>query len=227
METNFENLNLYYYIYNYLPSENHDMLHGPRIVAARNDNHRHTIDIAEGPFKNLKDLKVNSKIWKELIIKDRKRAEKIIQKNFIVPGDKLIRFPEGLNEEYEKIIYRIMQHSSNGKISGENVSGLHLYDSKKMRILNLIDEENEFGVFKAEIEALNLRTGKWIKKETETTFFPNDWDLQKLIDECYFAFLNKQKENNNEYTGRTKCGIKVSFIYSDAGEFQTVFPIFE
>jgi hypothetical protein len=120
-----------------------------------------------------------------------------------------------------------MQHSKNGDISRKNVSGIHLFDSDKIRILKVINKENDNGIFSAEIEVLNKRTDKWIKKESVTTFFPISWNLQKLIIECFFAYKNRIKINETEYKGKTKSGISICFQYNDFGEFKTLYPIYE
>jgi hypothetical protein len=217
-----------YYIYKNLPSEFQDMLEGPRIVSCENNILlEHNENIGEGPYSSLKELKEKSKIYSNVFERDKKRAEKILLDRFIVKASNIILFPEGIDNEYEKIIYRIMQHSKNGSLSRRNVSGIHIYDSKKIKILRLVERENQKGVFSAEIEVLNERTNKWIKKESVTTFFPVNWNLQKLIIECYYAYKNKVKTSETEYIGKTLSGIKVCFNYNNSGIFKTLYPLYD
>ena len=219
-----------YYIYKHLPSETHDMLDGARVVCFENLDFElgHEKAVGEGPFVSIKELKANSLIYKQLLTDDKKRAEKILFDKFIVKATpRPIIFPTGLNPEYEKIIYRIMQHSSNGTITRKNVQGVHLFNPQKNRITNLISPQNSQGVFIAEIEVLSNRTNKWVRKESETTFFPTNWNKQRLIIECYYAFINREKQTETEFIGKTKSGIKVLFLYSKEGEFKTIYPIYE
>jgi hypothetical protein len=218
-----------YYIFKHLPSETKDMLDGPRIVLFRDANFEFGFDenVAEGPFQDLTELKTKSVLYKNLLISDRKRAEKILLDKFIVVPADFVGFPVTSDEEYAKIIHRIMQHSTNGTIKGKDVKGVHVYRSQKVRIIKVTFEDQELKMFKAEIEVLNERTNNWVRKEAETTFFPIDWDIQRLIDECYCAFKNRQKKSETEYIGVTCSGIRVLFQFSKDGQFKTVYPIFE
>lgn len=219
---------VHYYMHKFLPSESQEMLDGARIASF--DNPEFIIsesDDINGPYTSLKELRTNSILYKNLLESDSKRAEKISLEKFIVKVEKLITFPADYNTDFEKIIYRIMQHSENGSIKGKDVRGIHIYNPRKIKILNMISNPNKLGIFKAEIEVLNERTNNWIKKESTTTFFPNDWDTYRLIHECYFAFVNRKKISETEYIGITELGIKVLFLYSESGEFKTVYPIYE
>ena len=218
-----------FYIIRNLPAEHHDMLDGPRIVEEPDHFLTATmaLDVGEGPFSSLKSLRQESVIFQELLATDPKRAEKIGLDNFIVRPAARIVFPTGLDPEYEKIIYRIMQHSSNGTIGSKSVKGIHLFDGDRVRVTEMIEPQNSLGVFTARVEVLNRNTGRWIPKKQATTFFPTGWGLQKLIFECYDAFSNKTQASPTVYEGRTTSGIKVTFCYTEDGTFTTVFPVYE
>mgnify|MGYP001358345796 FL=1 len=98
----------YYYIHKYLPSEHQDLIDGPRIVEMYTNDIKLQEKGGEGPFESLKQLKKESKIFKELQIQNPKRLEKIIKDEFIVKVKEVIMWPEGVNEEFHLMIYRIM-----------------------------------------------------------------------------------------------------------------------
>jgi len=217
-----------YYIIKNLPAHPQDMLDGPRVVECKNEIElQFDLEVGEGPYKSLKDLRKKSLIFKSLIENNPKRAEKICHINFLIKPKSRIIFPKGMDEDYEKIIYRIMVHSKLGKVERKGVKGIHLYNEAKVRIREVVNEENMYGIFSAKIDVYNKNNNRWITKDAMTTFFPIGWDLQTLILSCYLAFRNKVKITNTEYIGITSHGFKVKFIYSEEGDFKTIYPIYE
>lgn len=217
----------YYYIHKHLPSEHQDMLDGPRIVELKtNEIILHETD-GEGPFESILHLKKGSNIYRQLLSQDQKRAEKIVKEEFIVCVKEIIFWPDGVNEEFYQMIYRILQHSKNGKVNRSGVSGIHLYNKDKIKITKIIKSNHETGIFEAEIEVLNDRTGKYVKKEGSSSFFPVDWGLQRLILECFEAFNNKIEIDKFTYHGITTNGIKLEFVYDGKKVFKSVYPILD
>ncbi|OCA69066.1 hypothetical protein BBI01_17800 [Chryseobacterium artocarpi] len=213
-----------YYIHKYLPSEHQDMLHGERIVEIEKAHPFESLNF-EGPYNNLKDIKSDSTIYKNLLESNPRRAQKIFEEKFIVRVKNIIVFPDLKDNVFMGFIYKIMQHSLNGRISSDDVSGIHLI-SEKVKIIEVIKEELDLGIKKCIIEVFNERTGKWILKSEPTTFFPEHWDLQLLINECYFAFSTKIQINNYTFQGVTSQGITLEFIIKN-GELRTVYPLIE
>lgn len=216
-----------FYIHRNLPAEHQDMLAGPRILEVPDHFESMTLDYGEGPFSSLKNLRKNSVVFQDLRITNPKRAEKIGLDTFIVRPDTIPRFPKGHDADYEKLIYRILQHSSNGTFTSSSVKGIHLFDANRVRITQLVQPQNSLGVFSARIEVLNRNNGRWITKQRETTFFPPGWNLQTLVCECYDAFRNRTRTSSTEFNGRTTSGIQVVFCYTEDGAFTTVYPIYE
>jgi len=149
----------YYYIHQYLPSEHQDMLDGPRIVELQSKAIKLQKEEGEGPYDSLEELKKDSSIYRQLIQENPRRAEKIASDQFLVKVENIILWTEGVDETFHKMVYRIMQHSSNGKVNRKEVSGIHLFDNNKIKILKLLNEDKTTGIFEAEIEVLNERTG--------------------------------------------------------------------
>ena len=96
--------------------------------------------------------------------------------------------------------------------------------SGRVRIVEVIAENKKLGIKKCIIEAFNERTEKWIKKSEPSTFFPENWGLQKLVNECYIAFTNKIQMDENSYRGKTSDNIEIEFIIKN-NELKTLYPI--
>lgn len=211
-----------YYMHKYLPSEHQDMLDGERIVEIEKE-HPFVSDNFEGPFDTTKDIRKTSNIYKELLKSNPKRAEKIFEDKFIVRVENIIVFPDLKDDIFMNYIYKIMQHSLNGKMKSNDVTGIHLL-TDKVKIIEILKENQDVGTKECIIEVLNERTGKWIKKSESTSFFPFDWSLQKLIIECYLAYTNKVQINDYTFQGKTSQGIMLEFIIRN-DQLKTVYPI--
>jgi hypothetical protein len=220
-----KHLNLMFFYIIKDESADHDLPSGPRILKSAafipfiDEN-------VEGPFNSIKELKLNSEIYKLLLQNNPKRAIKIFEEKYIHEFAEIVFYPENRNPNYADQIYSIMEHSKNGKVASKNVSGIHLYEDKKHRILEIINPKNDLGVWEAKIEVLN-RNNKWIPKEKPTTFFPESWTLQQLIVECEKAYNEKVKLSECVYMGYTKSGIPVKFIFDSNFDLKTIYPIYE
>ena len=84
---------------------------------------------------------------------------------------------------------------------------------------------NEKGVWSALIEKLN-NDGKWIRKNSPSTFFPKEWTIGRLLEEIIETDNNKTKKENTEniYESYTKSGIKVEIIIVN-GKTKTIYPV--
>jgi len=201
------------------------MLDGPRIVELQTNTIKLQKEEGEGPYESLVELKKDSNIYRQLIQDNPRRAEKIANDQFLVKVEIIIVWPNGVDETFHKIVYRIIQHSSNGKVNRKGVSGIHLFDKSKIKIVKLLSEDKTTGIFEAEVEVLNERTGQYIKKKDKSSFFPVYWDLQRLIFECYEAYMNMVEVEANIYQGKTESGIKLEFVYNQDNVFRSVYPV--
>jgi ATP-dependent Clp protease ATP-binding subunit ClpA len=99
-------------------------------------------DNFEGPFDTTKDIRKTSNIYKELLKSNPKRAEKIFEDKFIVRVENIIVFPDLKDDIFMNYIYKIMQHSLNGKMKSNDVTGIHLL-TDKVKIIEIL-KENDF-----------------------------------------------------------------------------------
>ena len=177
----------------------------------------------EGPFLDIKNLIKYSKVYNALKVKNSKRATKIIQPEYIEKATDFMLSPKG--QTYSFDFMESFVHSVSGTFKNENVTGIHFYDKSKVKIIEVLDT-NEDGVWKAKIEAFDYRTKKWKEKIEPTDFFPKDWDKTKLLEEITFANQNKKlKEGTKKvYESVTKSGVNVVFIV-DNEKIKTVYPI--
>lgn len=226
-----------YYIHKFLECNIQEILDGPRIIYMDNEVHTRSglpegfqfnfgKDV-EGPFPNLKDLKSNSKIYKDLILSDIKRSNLIIQSKFI---DAIYYIPyilEGIDKAFHNMVYKIITHSLIGEVNKREVKGIHLYDTRFVKITKMLRFDYNTYSFEAEIIGVNAITGVETKKAMPSTFFPSTWSLNLLIAKLYSAFQGMKKIKDNVFQGRTEEGILVEFIFSKEGNLKTVYPIIE
>ena len=177
---------------------------------------------SDGPFFNLKDLLEHSILYKNLEKTNSRRAHKIIQKKYIITAKDFALTKYNLSIE-EDFFYSI-NHSLKGEIQKEQLSGVHYYDENKIKIIEEL-KINEKGVWSALIEKLN-NDGKWIRKNSPSTFFPKEWTIGRLLEEIIETDNNKTKKENTEniYESYTKSGIKVEIVIVN-GKRKTIYPV--
>lgn len=204
-------------------SEIGDLVDGARIFEIDTNLQIINSKDLEGPFFDLKGLIENSIVYKELKKENSKRANKIILKENIFRPIDYILSPKG--RKYEFNFIESFSHSVFGTFGEDDVKGIHYFDEAKIRVINII-ENNEKGVFRANIEAFDSKSNQWKKKDKPTDFFPITWSKDQLLDELYFANDNKtlKKDTKNVYEGKTKSGINVIFIIV-SGKIKTVYPV--
>jgi len=109
--------------------------------------------------------------------------------------------------------------------SGKAV-GFH-YDklpSKKGKVIEgTKTEENEHGVYEAEVKV------EGVKKESNqgrSTFFPDDWSAQKVIDAINEAYESREFLTGNTYEGLSEEGLPIRMYLDDNEQIITAFPLY-
>jgi len=179
------------------------------------------IQVGEGPYKSLRNLKRNSIIYKKLISKGTKQVQKVL--NNITVSEKYIFTPKG--KTYKDDFINAYLHVTKGRVKNGKVTGLHFFDPDKIKILQVENYNEETGVLKAKVEFYNKNIDKWIVKKASTTFFPKSWSPTTLFNECDFANSNKVKKDNTDYTynSKTTSGIPVEIIEIN-GILKSIYP---
>lgn len=218
-----------YYIVNGngVSTTNDELLDGEHIFKIRKTNLilKFEEEYIEGPFLSVKELKKSSIIFKNLIISNPKRAERI-QKAYNIQTFKggLLTKP---GVTYSKDFFDSVGHTTHGKVKKSNVFGVHYFDSSRVKIIKGHRLDVVTGVWSAEVEVLNVNNQKWVKKEGITTFFPRSWHPSKILYETHMALNSKVrvKNTNHKYESTTPSGVKVEIIILD-NQIKTIYPIF-
>ncbi len=180
-------------------------------------------DYGNGPYDSLESLKKESTIFKELAKSDSKRASQILEEKNISIVKELVKTHP--SQEYPIEFVDLIDHSIRGRIKNGKLSGIHFYDKDKIKIIKKTDS-NEKGVWKAKFKFRHPKTNLWIEKNEETTFFPKNWDIDKLFHELYHAFLTKKKiyDTQHIFESETLSGIKVKIVEKN-GILKSIYPI--
>jgi hypothetical protein len=213
----------YYILRNGFSTDKQKLKEGTFIV--RIPNH-FPIDFSDGngPFKSLRALKRYSPILKLLKTTNPNRAQQIVEEKNIITSEELIAIPKGT--EFKPEIIDGLIHATIGRIKKGDLTGIHFFDQKKVRILEVIEINQNTQVFKARFEFYNVKTKKWIEKRVASTFFPKDWNLATLLMECEFAFdkLNEKDLTKSKIKSTTKSNIEVEIIMRD-GKLKSLYPL--
>ena len=183
-----------------------------------------TFNDGEGPFNDLPTLKRKSTIFRNILLRNPKRAQQIcLEKNISIIKD-FIFTKEHFSVDMNFV--NVFEHCIKGQVVNGKVSGVHYYNSDRVKILKVIQQNKSTGVWEAEIEFFDKKTNMWIKKDNPTTFFPQNWTMHQLFHECVYAVNNKQKkaDSNNVFTSQTETGIKVEII-SINDEMKSIYPL--
>lgn len=116
-----------------------------------------------------------------------------------------------INSQHSAVGYH---HRFNGK------------DSDRARLVTLVSPSNSQGVYVGRVEILNPATGKWVKKLSPSTFFPDRWSQDQVLSEIRgaFATVNAPKER---WQGISPSGIRIEGFYSKVtNSINTAYPIY-
>jgi hypothetical protein len=198
---------------------------GVRIFKFQNNGIVIGIKEAEGPYLSLRNLKKNSLIYRQLLRKNPKKAQEILQETKIHNIKELL-FVE--DKTYPKDLIKLFTHTIKGNISNKNVFGIHYFNNTFMRIRELINQENSKGVWEAKIDVYDKLNNTWIEKRPTTTFFPKDWNITQLFHECEYACEHKIKVINSEnrFSSKTLSGINVVIIIIN-NIVKSIYPIYD
>lgn len=118
-----------------------------------------------------------------------------------------------------------LEHIIRGNIRKNRLEGIHYFDRQIMKILTIVRNEDFRNIWMADIEVFDQTKKQWFIKKS-TTFFPKQWSISKLFNECYFAIKHMRKVPNYEYkfASYTFSGIPVEIISID-GKISTIYPV--
>lgn len=118
-------------------------------------------------------------------------------------------------------------HILEGELNSRGQAVGYHYDrlpSKKGEIIpGTKTEENEFGVYEAEVIV------QGVKKESNSgrsSFFPDHWNAQEVIDAINEAYESKQFLHGNTYEGMTEEGIIIRMYLDNSEKIISAFPLY-
>ena len=184
---------------------------------------RYDFSSLDGPYRSIQELKKKSTIFKELVKSDAKRSQQIQQsKNIIQVKDLIIRNrTKGVPLDYIKLF----EHTTAGSIKSKKIFGVHYFDNERMSIIKHLGHNDDNNVWKAIIKVTDLDTG--ISNEKESTFFPIEWSVTQLFNECEYAYKNMRKKEATSYINesQTLSGVPVEII-KRGNTVKSIYPIY-
>jgi hypothetical protein len=213
----------YYIMKNGASTDEQSLKSGPVIIKIPSSS---PIPFTEGngPYKSLRALKKYSTIFKTVQSTNTKRAQKILEPKNIFTADKLLAIPKGT--EFKKEVVQAFMHATIGRIKNGDLTGIHFFDPKRVRILEITNLNDQTKVFEAKFDFYDMKKEKWITKKKPSTFFPMDWDLDDLLMECKYAFekLNLVALKDENFTSITKSNIEVVIVIRN-GKLKSLYPL--
>lgn len=159
---------------------------------------------------------------------------------FIISGCDLLETESNINEEtssevtniadLENIDYfrpRALEHILEGEVNKKGQAvGFH-YDrlpSKKGEIIEgTKTEPNEFGVYEAKVIVSDVEK---TSNGGKSTFFPNEYDTQQVVDSINEAYDEKIFISGNTYEGLTTDGIAIRMYLDNDEKIISAFPVY-
>jgi hypothetical protein len=197
---------------------------GVKIIQIDTINIFMTFEGLDGPYNSIQELKKKSGIFKKLVSSDPQRVQKILDKNNIVKTSHLV-FTE-VNKTFSFKFTKLIEHAVRGDVKKNLLNGIHFFEPSRMKIVDLIWNEDINKVWKAEVEVFVPERFSWYPKTS--SFFPVYWNHSQLFAECDYALKNmiKSKQDNHAYYSNTLTGIPVKIIIKD-NDVKSIFPIHE
>lgn len=121
-----------------------------------------------------------------------------------------------------------LEHILEGELNRKGKAvGFH-YDRLPTKKGEIIDgtktSANEHGVYEAKVIIEGV---KKTSNQGYSTFFPDDWDTQEVIDAINEAYENRVRMTGNTYEGLTREGIIIRMYLNEEEKIISAFPIYE
>jgi hypothetical protein len=106
----------------------------------------------------------------------------------------------------------IDQPSSNAKMIGEPTK-----------------PRNSFGVYEGKVQVFNPNTGQWVPKKFSglSTFCPDSWSRNQVLEEVLFAFDDACPVNGGRWRGTAPSGFAIEGFYKlNTNKIETAYPLY-
>lgn len=126
----------------------------------------------------------------------------------------------------ENFTDKSLKHIFEGELTKRGASGYHV-DTIDETIGKIIEgtktPPNKYGVYEAQVEVNGVLK---VTNDGKSTFFPDDWDSQKIIDSINEAYANKVFDKGNIYVGKLNSGMEIEMYIGKDGKIISAFPKF-
>ena len=212
-----------HYFLNYqITADKDSIMPGPRIISFEA-----TLMNVEGAYNSLDELKRQDVNYQNLKKENLKRAELIIQDKFILKIQDFILVKDH-HKQPPNLDYFLLMHTLSGNRYRKSYTGLHYikrpYPDWIAKVYE-IDTPDKNGVWQAKIIINNNE--KLLHKKDKSSLFPSEWSFERVYDECIYALNTKTQKSQYLYESQTKCGIPVTIVYNDNGDFKSIYPIYQ
>ncbi|WP_311751476.1 EndoU domain-containing protein [Proteus columbae] len=133
-----------------------------------------------------------------------------------------------------KTAYIRMDHILNGEVKTykngfQKAGGGHYLRDQNVKVDTWTAAPDVNGVSKGYISVRDPATGRWVKKQGETTFFPEYWSKRQTAQEIEGAFKNSTKIPNTEmWRGKSPNGLIIEGYYGKPdGTGATAWPVYD
>ncbi|SDX29374.1 Bacillus transposase protein [Listeria ivanovii subsp. londoniensis] len=127
----------------------------------------------------------------------------------------------------EKFKNGSLEHIFAGEVNRKGKAvGFHsetIPDSPGKVIQETKSKPNKNGVYEAKIEVNGIPKKS---NKGKSSFFPENWTAQKIVDEINHAFSNKSHIDGNIYLGEASNGIKIQMYLDKQDKIISAFPIY-
>lgn len=120
-----------------------------------------------------------------------------------------------------------LEHILEGELNGRGQAvGFH-YDglpTKKGEVIAGTETEpNEYGVYEAKVKVSDVAK---TSNSGRSSFFPEEWDAQQVVDAINEAYDNRSFISGNTYEGLTSEGMIISMYLNQSDLIISAFPIY-
>lgn len=127
-------------------------------------------------------------------------------------------------KETENFNANALEHIFHGTINRNgDATGFHF--EKTGQEAEIVEEtrskKDRHGVYRADI------TIKGIKKSGYSSFFPEEWSPQEVVDAINEAYDHREYISGNTYEGESHHGISIQMYLTDNNKIISAFPIYE
>lgn len=120
-----------------------------------------------------------------------------------------------------------LEHILEGELNQKGQAVGYHYDrlpSKKGEIISGTETSpNEVGIYEAEVTVSD------VEKQSnggKSTFFPDQWDTQEVVNAINEAYDNKTFINGNTFEGLTSDGVAIRMYLDDNEQIISAFPVY-